>query len=35
MTEPTRIDEIAARFWEDFLELAPTTATVYGDNRWR
>ena len=34
MTEPTRIDEIAARFWEDFLELAPTTATVYGDNRY-
>jgi uncharacterized protein (DUF885 family) len=34
VTEPTRIDEIAARFWEDFLELAPTTATVYGDNRY-
>ena len=34
MTEPTRIDEIAARFWEDFLEQAPTTATVYGDNRY-
>ncbi len=34
MTEPTRIDEIAARFWEDFLGLAPTTATVYGDNRY-
>jgi uncharacterized protein (DUF885 family) len=34
VTEPTRIDEIAARFWEDYLELAPTTATVYGDNRY-
>ena len=34
MTEPTRIDEIAARFWEDYLELAPTTATVYGDDRY-
>jgi uncharacterized protein (DUF885 family) len=34
VTEPTRIDEIATRFWEDFLELSPTTATVYGDNRY-
>jgi uncharacterized protein (DUF885 family) len=34
VTEPTRIDEIAARFWEDYLELAPTTATVYGDDRY-
>ena len=34
MTEPTRIDEIAARFWEDYLELDPTTATVYGDDRY-
>ena len=34
MTEPTRIDEIAVRFWEDYLRLAPTTATVYGDDRY-
>ncbi len=37
MTEtlPTsRADDIAVRFWEDLLELAPTTATVYGDDRY-
>jgi uncharacterized protein (DUF885 family) len=34
VTEPTRIDEIAVRFWEDYLRLAPTTATVYGDDRY-
>ena len=34
MTEPTRVDEIATRFWEDYLRLAPTTATVYGDDRY-
>ena len=34
MAEPTRIDEIADRFWEDYLELTPTTATVYGDDRY-
>ncbi len=31
---PSRIDEIAERFWEDFLRLNPTTATVYGDDRY-
>jgi uncharacterized protein (DUF885 family) len=31
---PSRIDEIAARFWEGFLRLNPTTATVYGDDRY-
>ena len=31
---PSRIDEIAARFWEDYLRLNPTTATVYGDDRY-
>ena len=35
MTErASRIDAIAERFWEDFLVLAPTTATVYGDDRY-
>ena len=34
MTEPTRVDEIATRFWEDYLRLAPVTATVYGDDRY-
>jgi uncharacterized protein (DUF885 family) len=35
VTEPaSRIDVIAERFWEDFLVLAPTTATVYGDDRY-
>jgi uncharacterized protein (DUF885 family) len=38
VTEPTRpasaTDEIAARFWEDYLRLSPTTATMYGDTRY-
>jgi len=28
------VDALAERFWESFLELHPTTATVYGDLRW-
>ena len=28
------IDDIAARFWEDLLVLQPTTATMYGDDRY-
>jgi uncharacterized protein (DUF885 family) len=28
------IDELAARFWEDYLRLSPTTATMYGDPRY-
>jgi uncharacterized protein (DUF885 family) len=31
---PGPIDEIASRFWEDTLRLSPTTATVYGDDRY-
>ena len=34
MTEPTAIDVIAARFWEDLLVLQPTVATMYGDHRF-
>jgi uncharacterized protein (DUF885 family) len=34
MPEPTRIDEIATRLWEGYLRLAPTMATVYGDDRY-
>ncbi len=35
VTEPaTRIDEIATRFWDDYLRLSPLTATVYGDDRF-
>ncbi len=30
----SRIDEIAERFWEDLLALQPTTATLYGDERY-
>ena len=30
----TQMDEVAIAFWEDYLRLAPTTATVYGDNRY-
>jgi uncharacterized protein (DUF885 family) len=28
------LDALADRFWEAVLELNPTTATVYGDERW-
>src|SRR3954454_24295924 len=28
------IDQLADRFWEEILELNPTTATVYGDERY-
>ncbi len=31
---PSRIDDIAARLWEAFLHLSPTTATLYGDDRF-
>ncbi len=31
---PSEIDEIATRFWEDYLRLSPTTATIYGDTRY-
>jgi uncharacterized protein (DUF885 family) len=34
VTEPTPIDAIAARFWEDYLHLSPLTATMYGDTRF-
>jgi uncharacterized protein (DUF885 family) len=35
VTDPTTpIDEFADRFWESILELQPTTATVYGDDRY-
>jgi len=34
VTEPTAIDAIAARFWEDILALQPTVATMYGDHRF-
>ncbi len=30
----SRIDDIATRFWESLLELSPTVATVYGDERY-
>ncbi|HEY6569052.1 MAG TPA: DUF885 family protein, partial [Candidatus Limnocylindrales bacterium] len=33
-TAPSVIDEIASRYWEDVLVLSPTTATVYGDERY-
>jgi uncharacterized protein (DUF885 family) len=32
--QPSEIDEIATRFWEDTLYLSPATATVYGDERF-
>ncbi len=28
------VNDLADRFWEALLELSPTTATVYGDERW-
>ena len=33
-TPTTPINELADRFWEGILELNPTTATVYGDERY-
>ena len=38
MTQPDRADspvnQLADRFWESILELNPTTATIYGDERY-
>jgi uncharacterized protein (DUF885 family) len=35
MTEPlSPVDELSERFWEAILELNPTTATFYGDDRY-
>jgi uncharacterized protein (DUF885 family) len=31
---PSAVDRIAERFWEDYLRLSPTTATMYGDSRY-
>ena len=31
---PSPVDELSDRFWEGVLELSPTTATTYGDERW-
>ncbi len=33
-SQPSEIDQIAARYWEDVLALSPLTATVYGDERY-
>ena len=33
-TQPTAMDEISAAFWEEYLRLNPTSATVYGDTRY-
>jgi uncharacterized protein (DUF885 family) len=30
----TPVDDLAERFWEEILELNPTTATFYGDDRY-
>jgi uncharacterized protein (DUF885 family) len=30
----TAVNRLADRFWEAYLEQHPTTATVYGDDRW-
>jgi len=32
--EDSAIDRMAVRFWEAILELSPTTATMYGDDRY-
>ena len=37
MTYPeaaTPVNDLADRFWESILELNPTTATFYGDDRY-
>lgn len=33
-TPPSPVNELADRFWDETLELSPTTATVYGDDRF-
>jgi uncharacterized protein (DUF885 family) len=33
-SQPSEIDQIASRYWEDVLALSPLTATVYGDERY-
>ncbi len=33
-TAPTALDQISSRFWEEYLRLSPTTATLYGDTRY-
>ena len=32
--DPTPVNDLADRFWEAILELNPTTATLYGDDRY-
>ena len=32
--DPAAVNDVADRYWEAALELHPTTATVYGDDRW-
>ena len=32
--QPSAVNELADGFWESILELSPTTATVYGDERY-
>jgi len=35
VTDPTSpVNDLAHRFWEGILELNPTTATFYGDDRY-
>ena len=38
MTQPDpatkALDDISGRFWEEYLRLSPTTATMYGDTRY-
>ncbi len=34
LTVPSTVDDLADRFWEALLELSPTTATIYGDERY-
>ena len=34
LPDSAAVNAIADRFWEAFLEQHPTTATVYGDDRW-
>ena len=34
LQHPSPVDELADGFWESILELNPTTATVYGDERF-
>ena len=33
-TQPTAMDQVSSEFWEAYLRQNPTSATIYGDDRY-